>query len=112
MIMSAALNVVVADVTARLIERSRPTREAYLARMADAASDRPQRTDLGCANIAHGFAACATDDKSDLRSSPKPNIAIVSAYNDMLSAHQPLEHYPDVIRAAVRDAGGVAQFAA
>ena len=110
--MSAALNAVIAEVTARIVERSRTTRQAYLARMTDAASDRPQRTDLGCANIAHGFAACATDDKSDLRSSPKPNIAIVSAYNDMLSAHQPLEHYPDVIRAAVRDAGGVAQFAA
>ena len=105
------LNSVLTDVTARLIERSRPTREAYLARMADAASDRPQRTDLGCANIAHGFAACAADDKSDLRAATKPNVAIVSAYNDMLSAHQPLEHFPDVIRDAVRAAGGVAQFA-
>jgi phosphogluconate dehydratase len=105
------LNSVLTDVTARLIERSRPTREAYLARMADAASDRPQRADLGCANIAHGFAACAADDKSDLRAAAKPNVAIVSAYNDMLSAHQPLEHFPDVIRDAVRAAGGVAQFA-
>ena len=105
------LNSVLTGVTARLIERSRPTREAYLARMADAASDRPQRTDLGCANIAHGFAACAADDKSDLRAAAKPNVAIVSAYNDMLSAHQPLEHFPDVIRDAVRAAGGVAQFA-
>jgi phosphogluconate dehydratase len=109
--MSAELNAVLADVTARLVERSRPTREAYLARMADAASDRPQRADLGCANIAHGFAACAADDKSDLRAAAKPNVAIVSAYNDMLSAHQPLEHFPDVIRDAVRAAGGVAQFA-
>ena len=109
--MSAALNSVLADVTARLIERSRPTRDAYLARMAAAASDRPQRADLGCANIAHGFAACAADDKSDLRAVSKPNVAIVSAYNDMLSAHQPLEHFPDTIRDAVRQAGGVAQFA-
>ncbi|WP_349256460.1 phosphogluconate dehydratase [Aliidongia sp.] len=105
------MNAVLADVTSRIVLRSRPTRAAYLARIADAASDRPQRTDLGCANVAHGFAACAADDKSDLRNSPKPNVAIVSAYNDMLSAHQPLEHYPDVIRAAVRAAGGVAQFA-
>ncbi|HEV2675838.1 MAG TPA: phosphogluconate dehydratase [Aliidongia sp.] len=109
--MTASLNAVLADVTSRIVLRSRPTRAAYLARIADAASDRPQRTDLGCANVAHGFAACAADDKSDLRNSPKPNVAIVSAYNDMLSAHQPLEHYPDVIRAAVRAAGGVAQFA-
>jgi len=109
--MSVELNAVLADVTARLIERSRPTRAAYLARMADAASDRPQRADLGCANIAHGFAACAADDKSDLRAVAKPNVAIISAYNDMLSAHQPLEHFPDVIRDAVRTAGGVAQFA-
>ena len=109
--MSAELNTVLTDVTARLIERSRPTRAAYLARMADAASDRPQRADLGCANIAHGFAACAADDKSDLRAAAKPNVAIISAYNDMLSAHQPLEHFPDVIRDAVRSAGGVAQFA-
>ena len=109
--MSAALNTVIAEVTARIVERSRPTRAAYLARMDAAASDRPHRTDLGCANIAHGFAACASDDKSDLRSTPKPNVAIVSAYNDMLSAHQPLEHFPDVIRDAVRAAGGVAQFA-
>ena len=109
--MSAELNTVLTDVTARLIERSRPTRAAYLARMADAASDRPQRADLGCANIAHCFAACAADDKSDLRAAAKPNVAIISAYNDMLSAHQPLEHFPDVIRDAVRSAGGVAQFA-
>ena len=110
--MTAALNSIVAEVTAHIVERSRPTRDAYLARMADAASDRPHRTDLGCANIAHGFAACDAHDKSDLRTSSKPNIAIVSAYNDMLSAHQPLEHFPDVIREAVRAAGGVAQFAA
>jgi len=109
--MTAVLNAVLAAVTARLIERSRPTREAYLARVAAATSDRPTRTDLGCANIAHGFAACTADDKSDLRSTDKPNVAIVSAYNDMLSAHQPLEHFPDVIRDAVRAAGGVAQFA-
>src|SRR5579859_5274053 len=105
--MNAALNSIVAAVTARIVERSRPTREAYLARMAAAASDRPQRTDLGCANIAHGFAACASDDKSALRAGAKPNVAIVSAYNDMLSAHQPLEHFPDAVRAA----DGVAQFA-
>jgi phosphogluconate dehydratase len=109
--MTVVLNSVLAAVTDRLIERSRPTREAYLARVAAAASDRPTRTDLGCANIAHGFAACAADDKSDLRAGSKPNVAIVSAYNDMLSAHQPLEHFPDVIRDAVRAAGGVAQFA-
>ncbi len=109
--MSTPLNARVAQVTERIVTRSAASRSAYLARM-DAASDpRPTRNDLGCANLAHGYAACAADEKDDLKTSPKSNIAIVSAYNDMLSAHQPLERYPAVIKDAVRAAGGVAQFA-
>ncbi|MEE2041693.1 phosphogluconate dehydratase [Nocardiopsis sp. CT-R113] len=102
---------VVADVTRRLAERSADTRSAYLARIAEAAGRGPARSALGCANLAHGFAACGVSDKLALAGDVKPNLAIVSSYNDMLSAHQPLETYPALIKAAVAEAGGVAQFA-
>jgi phosphogluconate dehydratase len=74
-----------------------------------AVTDRIAR--LGCANQAHGFAACAPGDKALLAAGRAPNLAIVTAYNDMLSAHQPYEHYPELIRQAARDAGGTAQVA-
>ncbi|XKK41874.1 phosphogluconate dehydratase [Nocardiopsis sp. ARC36] len=102
---------VVADVTRRLAERSAGTRSAYLARIDEATGRGPARTALGCANLAHGFAACGVSDKLALAGDVKPNLAIVSSYNDMLSAHQPLESYPALIKAAVAEAGGVAQFA-
>ncbi len=79
--------------------------------MAKAASDGPTRGALGCSNLAHGFAACGSADKQALKGNVVPNIAIVSAYNDMLSAHQPFETYPNVIRAAAAQHGAVAQFA-
>ncbi|MCL4133713.1 UNVERIFIED_CONTAM: hypothetical protein GTU68_026831, partial [Idotea baltica] len=66
---------------------------------------------LACGNLAHGFAACSTDDKANLTGDKKDNIAIVSAYNDMLSAHEPYQHFPKLIKDAAREAGGVAQFA-
>ena len=66
---------------------------------------------LSCGNLAHGFAACGSDDKADLRSMTKANIAIISSYNDMLSAHQPYEAYPAIIKEAIRQVGSVAQFA-
>ena len=109
--MTTLLNPRVAEVTQRIVARSAASRAAYLARMDAAGGPQPQRSDLGCANLAHGYAGCAADDKSDLKTSPKPNIAIVSAYNDMLSAHQPFERFPPLIKQAVRAAGGVAQFA-
>jgi phosphogluconate dehydratase len=98
-------------VTERIVARSAATRSAYLARIRAAATRGPQRARLSCSNLAHGFAACDADDKADLRADAKANIAIVSAYNDMLSAHQPLEAYPALLKAAVRDAGAIAQFA-
>jgi phosphogluconate dehydratase len=101
---------VVADVTRRLTERSATTRAAYLDRVRAAAQHGPARGSLGCANLAHGFAAAGTD-KDELRGAATPNVAIVSSYNDMLSAHQPLAEFPEQIKAAVRSAGGVAQFA-
>ncbi|QCF27838.1 phosphogluconate dehydratase [Hydrocarboniclastica marina] len=98
-------------VTQRIIERSRPTREAYLARMADLREQGPLRGTLSCGNLAHGFAACGQADKDTLKLVNKANIAIVSAYNDMLSAHQPYHDFPDVIRKAAHGMGSVAQFA-
>jgi len=106
-----SLNPTIADVTARIIKRSAATRAAYLARIAQAASGGPQRGSLSCGNLAHGAAACAPDDKHALATSDTPNIGIISAYNDMLSAHQPLETYPALIKQAAHEAGGIAQFA-
>jgi phosphogluconate dehydratase len=96
------------DVTDRIVARSKPTRDAYLDRIASAARSRPHRAALGCANQAHGFAACAPGDKAALIGEQAGSLGIVTAYNDMLSAHQPYERFPDLIRAAAREAGGVA----
>ncbi|MBS3803146.1 MAG: phosphogluconate dehydratase [Oleiphilaceae bacterium] len=98
-------------VTRRIIERSRNSRQDYLGRMADMKTRSPQREALSCGNLAHGFAACNTADKDTLKLMNKANVAIVSAYNDMLSAHQPYERFPDIIREAAHSMGSVAQFA-
>ena len=105
------VHAVIAAVTERIRERSRVSREAYLQRMHEAAGRGPMRHTLSCGNLAHGFAACGSDAKSDLKAATKPNIAIVSAYNDMLSAHQPYAAFPEIIRQAAAAAGGIAQFA-
>ena len=101
----------IGEVTERIVKRSRDTRERYLDQVRTYGQRRPRREHLSCGNLAHGFAACDGDDKDALSGAAKSNIAIVSAYNDMLSAHQPLERFPALIKQAVRDAGGVAQFA-
>jgi phosphogluconate dehydratase len=101
---------VLTDVTRRLTERSAATRGAYLERVRAAAQQGPARGGLGCANLAHGFAASGAD-KDQLKRAATPNVAIVSSYNDMLSAHQPFDDFPAQIKAATRDAGGTAQFA-
>ena len=101
----------ISAVTEKLIARSRAPRGRYLDRIARAQASTPARKTLGCANIAHGFAACGVQDKDALRHGEGPNLAIVTAYNDMLSAHQPFEHYPSIIREAARAAGGTAQVA-
>lgn len=101
----------VSQVTARIATRSRDSRAAYLERMEEARREGPRRTELSCANLAHGFASAAAQDKLRLRAGSAANIAIVSAYNDMLSAHQPLERFPALIKAAAREAGATAQFA-
>jgi len=102
----------IVDITDRIIKRSAKTRAAYLAKIDAAKSDTVHRAGLSCGNLAHGFAACGKEDKSSLRGIQHSDIAIVTSYNDMLSAHQPYQTYPDIIKAAVKDAGGVAQVAA
>ena len=90
----AILNDRIGEVTEAIARRSRDARSRYLDRVASGASAAPQRRRLGCANQAHGFAACAVNDKEVLRHGVTPNLGIVTAYNDMLSAHKPYEHYP------------------
>ncbi len=98
-------------VTNDIITRSRKSREQYLAKIDAAIMDIPHRAQLSCGNLAHGFAAFSATDKADLAADIKANIAIISAYNDMLSAHQPYKSYPDIIKAAAVSCSGVAQFA-
>jgi phosphogluconate dehydratase len=101
----------VAEVTERIRERSRQTRETYLERLSARAANGPKRGTLSCANLAHGFAACGPADKAALKGDVLPNLGIITAYNDMLSAHQPFEAFPALIKQAAREAGGVAQVA-
>lgn len=107
----SSVNARLGEVTERIARRSYDTRQRYLERIAAAAERGPSRAKLGCANQAHGFAACGVDDKTMLREGAGANLAIVTAYNDMLSAHQPYESYPGLIRTAARRMGGVAQVA-
>ncbi|MFC3079246.1 phosphogluconate dehydratase [Phenylobacterium terrae] len=102
---------VVQEVTERIAHRSRESRAAYLERMEAARRAGPGRAKLSCANFAHAFAALGEGDKQRMRDPFAPNVAIVSAYNDMLSAHQPLERFPAIIKAAAHEIGATAQFA-
>ncbi len=101
----------IVEVTDRIRARSAATRAAYLARMAAAREEGPRRTALSCGNLAHVAAACGPADKAALAEGHAGNLGIVTAYNDMLSAHQPFEHFPDLIREAAHAAGGTAQVA-
>jgi len=106
-----SVNRTIAEVTARIDARSRETRAQYLARMEEARGAGSARGHLDCGNLAHVCAAAPSGDKSRIRHGEGKNIAIVTAYNDMLSAHQPLGTYPDLIKAAVREEGCTAQVA-
>ncbi|RNF29936.1 phosphogluconate dehydratase [Massilia aurea] len=106
-----ALHPVVEQVTNRIIQRSKRSRAAYLEHLEAARIKGVQRGALSCTNLAHGFAAFPANDKLKLREYKEPSVAIVSSYNDMLSAHQPFEYFPKVIKEAVREVGAVAQFA-
>jgi phosphogluconate dehydratase len=105
-----SLNAKIAQVTDRIRARSQSSRQSYLDRMTRAIDAGPARSHLSCGNQAHAYAAMG-DDKDRLVGSRAPNIGIVTAYNDMLSAHQPFERYPDLIRDAARNAGATAQVA-
>ncbi|KJK23568.1 phosphogluconate dehydratase [Burkholderiaceae bacterium 16] len=109
--MSKALHAEVQSVTARVIARSQRSRAAYLARCERAQQELGPLRGLSCANLAHGLAALPVHDKLKLRVEHAANLGIVTAYNDMLSAHQPYERYPGVIREAARAVGAVAQVA-
>lgn len=100
----------VVEITERIRRRSAATRAAYLGRLA-AAPAVTHRSELSCTNLAHGFAAAPATDKIAIRELRRPNLAIVSAYNDMLSAHQPFRDYPEWLKEAAREAGATAQLA-
>ena len=102
---------VTAEVTQRIVERSADRRAAYLQEVEAARAAGPGRGKLSCANFAHAFAALPGSDKQRMRDPSAPNVAIVSAYNDMLSAHQPLERFPAIIKLAAHEAGATAQYA-
>jgi phosphogluconate dehydratase len=106
-----SLDATVARVTERIVERSKPLRRQYLARMARAREEGPRRAHLSCGNQAHAYAAMPEGDKAALARESAGNLGIVTAYNDVLSAHQPFETYPELIRRAVREVGGTAQVA-
>jgi len=106
-----ALHPTVAAVTRRIRQRSSERRALYEQRMADQHRRGVHRGELSCGNLAHGFAACGETDKNALKLMNSANLGIISAYNDMLSAHQPLETFPETIKAAARAMGSTAQFA-
>ena len=106
-----AIHPTVSAITARIAERSRPTRSAYVAQL-HAAANRERSTDrMGCANLAHAVAGIPLDDRFKVVTERAPNIAIVTAYNDMLSAHTPFKTYPDLIKDEARKHGATAQVA-
>ena len=105
------LHSIVDAVTARIREHSLPTRSAYLERLAQAANRPPGAQRLGCANVAHAFAALPSNDKFRVVAERAPNIGIVTAYNDILSAHAPLQHYPELVKLEARKLGATAQVA-
>lgn len=105
------MNPVLESVTERIRERSSASRRRYIDKIHAGAANRPSRTSLSCSNLAHGMAACGTGNKQALAGATVPNIGIVSAFNDMLSAHQPFEAFPHIIKEAAQKHGAVAQFA-
>ena len=102
---------VISDVTARIRERSAARRQAFLARIQRQAEQGKTRAALACGNLAHAVAACSSDEKGRILDMTRANVGIVTAYNDMLSAHQPYQGYPDQIKAALAELGHSAQVA-
>ncbi|MEP3072553.1 phosphogluconate dehydratase [Maricaulis sp.] len=109
--MAQRLNSTLEAVTDRIRRRSEASRSAYLEQMRAAGRDGRHRAVLSCGNLAHGFAACPGGDKQALKEGGSINVGIVTAYNDMLSAHQPFERFPGIIKAALNEVGAVGQVA-
>jgi len=109
--MAQRLNSTLEAVTDRIRRRSEASRSAYLDQMRAAGRDGRHRAVLSCGNLAHGFAACPGGDKQALKAGDSMNVGIVTAYNDMLSAHQPFERFPGIIKAALNEVGAVGQVA-
>ena len=105
------MNQRIIEITNRIIERSKVTRAEYLADMKAANEEGVTRKNLHCGNLAHAFAGCSSHEKSELAENETPNLGIITAYNDMLSAHKTFEHYPDKIRAFAIKHQAVAQVA-
>ncbi|MEM8592854.1 MAG: phosphogluconate dehydratase, partial [Pseudomonadota bacterium] len=100
----------IAKVTDRIVSRSTEARERYVSRMEAAAAEGPRRAHLTCGNQAHAYAAMG-EAQHDLANGRAPNLGIITAYNDMLSAHQPFERFPELIRQTTREKGATAQVA-
>ncbi|HHR5901277.1 TPA: phosphogluconate dehydratase [Providencia alcalifaciens] len=109
---STKVNDILLQITQRIIARSKKTREAYLAKIERARSNTVHRAELACGNLAHGFAACQSEEKSILKSMTRSDIAIINSYNDMLSAHRPYDRYPDQLKQALLENGAIGQVAA
>ncbi|NRR66876.1 phosphogluconate dehydratase [Yersinia pestis] len=105
------MNPIITRVTQRIIARSAATRTAYLQRISAAKEHTVHRSQLACGNLAHGFAACQPEDKAALKNRVRSDIAIITSYNDMLSAHQPYEHYPQQLKDALHEVGAIGQVA-
>ncbi|WP_186379346.1 phosphogluconate dehydratase [Yersinia massiliensis] len=105
------MNPILTRVTQRIMARSATTRAAYLQRISAAKENTVRRSQLACGNLAHGFAACQPEDKASLKNMVRSDIAIITSYNDMLSAHQPYEYYPQQLKEALHDIGAVGQVA-
>ncbi|HEH9410429.1 TPA: phosphogluconate dehydratase [Aeromonas salmonicida subsp. pectinolytica] len=104
-------HIVISEVTARIRERSVARRQAFLARIQRQAEQGKTRAALACGNLAHAVAACSSDEKGRILDMTRANVGIVTAYNDMLSAHQPYQGYPDIIKAALAELGHSTQVA-
>ena len=105
------MNSTIEKVTHQIEQRSQNSRKAYLQRMQNTLEQNPPRKRLSCGNLAHAFAACSSDEKADIAAARGANLGITTAYNDMLSAHQPYKDYPEQIKAHARSRGATAQIA-
>jgi phosphogluconate dehydratase len=105
------MNQRIIEITQRIVERSKPSRTQYLKDMQAASEEGVTRKNLHCGNLAHAFAGCASHEKTELAENVTPNLGIITAYNDMLSAHKTYENYPEELRAFAIKHGAVAQVA-